>query len=118
MTDEKTYITTSYLRKACKAYYDRNVDVINQKKRDKYRNMTPEQKAEFLAMQKTKRLEKQHLLTGDIESKPQKNPSKYQLMTLEQKEIYKAKQLQNYYNRKAKNVEQSNTSDKNKLTSE
>jgi len=104
-THDDTHITPSYLRKAFLKYYHKNSDIINQKRKDKYHSMTPEQKETYLA---NIRLKRQQQSKPDTLEPTTKQPSKYSLLTPEQKEAYKAKQRENYQKRKLQKQEQTN----------
>jgi seryl-tRNA(Sec) selenium transferase len=98
--------TPSYTLRAVRNYNKRNVETINLKSRQKYASMTPEEKANRILQIKEKKEARQKLKIQNSENNNQiatiKKPTRYSLMTPEDKETYKAKQRAYYQSRKLK----------------
>lgn len=101
MADSDKYKTPVYTRNAAANYYNKNRELINQKRKEKYNSLSKEQKAEFISKTNTRTI---IIETGNDSEPKIEKLSRYQLMTDEQKEIYKSKRRE--YNLKKKEQKQ------------
>lgn len=106
--DLKNNKTPSYILKAISNYNKKNYEIIKQKRKERYNNMTPEEKKEL----NKKNIEKQKQKIASMtpkeledykEKQKQKRLNKLACMTPEELETYKEKQKQYKINYKLRN---------------